>query len=323
MTWTTEFKPLSLVSNAARPSLVLTYLPSWSTITLTGPDKKSYLQGQVTCDVVTLEPNQSTLGAHCDAKGKMWSVFRLFHHNDSYALFQPRSAVEAELRELKKYAIFSKVEIAQSDEICLGLVGEQAQHYVDQLSPGQQGDVRTIEGGSAVKISNQRWLLVVSPQQAETISSQFTQTKCDESLWTLLDIIEAQPVLPQAEQNLHIPQAMNLQAVNAISFSKGCYTGQETVARAKYRGINKRAMYRVSGPCDTQNPSELLSLERSVGDNWRSAGSLLCQYQFSDQKATGLIILANDLDPDTRLRLSAQPAHQWTIEPLPYSLNDE
>ncbi len=323
MTWTTEFPALSLTSSDTLPSLALTYLSSWSTITLAGPDKKSYLQGQVTCDVVTLQEDDSTLGAHCDAKGKMWSIFRLFHHKDGYALFQPKSALEAELRELKKYGVFSKVEIEQGNDICLGVVGAQAQSYVDQLSGTDQGNVRQIGGGSAVKISDQRWLLVVSPEQAEKLSVQFTETKCDEMLWDLLNILEVQPVLEQSEQNQHIPQAMNLQAVGGISFSKGCYTGQETVARAKYRGINKRALYRVSGPCDTQSHTERLSLERSVGENWRSAGELLVQYQFNDHQASGLIILPNDLEANTQLRLTTQPEQIWHIEPLPYSLNEE
>ncbi len=323
MSWTTEFTPLSLASSDVLPLLMLSHLPSWSAITLVGPDRKSYLHGQVTCDVTALDPNESTLGAHCDAKGKMWSLFRLFRHNDGYALFQPRSAIEADLKEFRKYAVFSKVDIEQSPDVCLGVLGENAESYIDQLSGGQNGNVRTVEGGTAVKISAQRWLLLIDPARAETLANDFAQIKCDESMWYLFDITEANPVLEQAEQNQHIPQALNLQAIGGISFTKGCYTGQETIARAKYRGTNKRAMYRISGPFDAPM-TQMLTLERSVGENWRTAGNLLCQYQYSDGQATGLIILPNDLEPDTRLRIAGYPESIWTIDTLPYPLdNDE
>ena len=136
--------------------------------------------------------------------------------------------------------------------------------------------------------------------------------------------MDAQPKLSAAEQNEHIPQALNLQAIGGISFSKGCYTGQETVARAKYRGMNKREMRIVSGT--TEQPLTLdsaIELERSVGENWRGAGRLLNVYQFSDNTAIGLIVLPNNLDDDVELRLAEQPEHKWTIQPLPYSLEEE
>ncbi|MBY7976118.1 tRNA-modifying protein YgfZ [Vibrio fluvialis] len=323
MDWKNTFSPLSVNASDALPELMLTYLDSWGAITMVGADKKSYLQGQVTCNVVTLASDQSTFGAHCDAKGKVWSVFRLFHHHDGYAMFQPQSAIEAELRELKKYAIFSKVEIAESKDIALGVMGVQAQAYIDRLSDSQ-GDVRAIQGGTAVRISDLRWLLFVTPETAEQLATSTDATKVDSTLWTRFDIEEAIPVIERADQNEHIPQAVNVQAVGGISFTKGCYTGQETVARAKYRGINKRAMYIVAG--DVTQPltnSDAQEMERSVGENWRSAGRLIAHYTFADNTAIGLIVLPNNLEEDTELRLTAQPGTRWTIQPLPYSLDDE
>jgi folate-binding protein YgfZ len=320
MTWNITRTPFSLASSDSLPPLTFAHLDSWGTITIQGDDKTSFLQGQVTCNVATLDVEHSQLGAHCDAKGKMWSVFRLFHHQGAFCLFQPLSGIEAELRELKKYAIFSKVEINQGQDCCIAVLGEQAQSYIDQLIPGQSGDVRQCDGGSAVKVSPQRWLLLLDPAYATTLLENASAPIYDSSIWTLYDILEVQPALEQEEQNQHIPQAVNLQAVNGISFTKGCYTGQETVARAKYRGTNKRAMYRVSGP---RRESSATTLERSVGENWRSAGTLLNDFQFSDQQATGLIILPNDLEPGTLLRLSTEPEAIWCINDLPYSLEQE
>lgn len=323
MDWQNTLTPLAVTANDSLPPLMLTHLASWGAIIISGNDKKAYLQGQVTCNVVTLEPTQSTLGAHCDAKGKVWSVFRLFHHHDGYAMFQPLSAIEAELRELKKYAIFSKVNISQSQDIALGVMGEQAEQYINTLT-ADEGEVRLIDGGSAIKISSQRWLLLVSEQTAQQLMTQSEALKVTEETWTRFDIEEAVPVLGQADQNEHIPQAVNLQAFNGISFNKGCYTGQETVARAKYRGINKRAMYILQGNIEQPlNNDQPIMIERSVGENWRSAGQLMVHYTFADNTAIGLVVLPNNLEPETEFRLASQPNTRWFMQALPYSLTDE
>ncbi|ROV61227.1 tRNA-modifying protein YgfZ [Vibrio ponticus] len=321
MDWLNDFAPLSHQASDTLPELMLTHLDSWGVVTLIGNDAKSYLQGQVTCDVVQLDKEHSTFGAHCDAKGKVWSIFRLFHHQGGYALFEPKSAIEKQLAEIKKYAIFSKVEIEQSDAILLGVMGNQSTQFIDGLSD-EQGDVRAINGGTAVRIDQQRWLLVVAPDAATELIEHSAAVKVAESLWRRFDIEAALPIVEQEEQAEHIPQALNLHALHGISFKKGCYTGQETVARAKYRGINKRGMFIVKG--HTANElGEQTELERAVGDNWRGAGKLLAHYRFNDGETIGLVILPNNLEPETQLRLTSQPESVWTMQPLPYELDVE
>ena len=323
MDWKNTFQPLTHTHNDTLPELMMTHISDWGAIIMVGDDKKSYLQGQVTCDVVQLASDKSTLGAHCDAKGKVWSIFRLFHHNDGYALLQPQSAIEVELREIKKYAVFSKVTIEQTEDVVLGIMGTQADSFIDTLSE-ERGDVRVIEGGTAVKVAEARWALLVNQEAAQQLVESSTADKVSEAIWQYFEIIDAQPKLSAAEQNEHIPQALNLQVIGGISFAKGCYTGQETVARAKYRGMNKREMRIVSGSTEQPlNLDEVIELERSVGENWRGAGRLLNVYQFSDNTAIGLVVLPNNLDDDVKLRLTSQPDQQWAIQPLPYSLEEE
>ncbi|UYI46653.1 tRNA-modifying protein YgfZ [Vibrio natriegens] len=322
MEWQTRFSALPLSTQDTLPELSISLLDNLGVITMVGDDKKSYLQGQVTCDVVSLEKDQSTLGAHCDAKGKVWSVFRLFHHQDGYGLIQPKSALEIELKEIKKYAVFSKVTIEESNDIILGVAGSQANSFIDGISE-ESDDVRAISGGTAVKVSDNRWLLLLTSDAAQSMIENADATLTTHELWNRFEIEAALPFVPAAAQNEHIPQALNLQALGGISFTKGCYTGQETVARAKYRGTNKRAMYIVKGATATNLNDEPVQLERSVGENWRSVGALLTHYQFADNQAIGLIVLPNNLDDDTRLRLVSQPECEWTIAELPYSLDDE
>ncbi|GAM57170.1 folate-dependent protein for Fe/S cluster synthesis [Vibrio ishigakensis] len=300
------------------PALAWTELNQWKAITVTGDDKKSYLQGQVTCDLVTLDLGSSTLGAHCDAKGKMWSIFRLFNHAEGYALWQPASGIDTAFTELKKYSVFSKVEMNISDAVSLGVLGEKAETFIDTLSESRDS-VRAIEGGSAVKVDDQRWLLLVDSNTAEQLKAKLTDTEqLDAGIWDGLDIAQGIPRIEAKDQSQHIPQNLNLQALGGVSFEKGCYTGQETVARAKYRGMNKRVMRIISGTAQ----GDSFEFERQVGENWRGAGEALAHYVAEDGTAMALIVVNKDLEDETKLRLKEAPENIWKLEPLPYALDD-
>ncbi len=323
MNWQPQLQSLQLTPSTSLPRLTFSPLTSWGAIEIVGEDKKSYLQGQVTCDVVSLEASDSTLGAHCEAKGKVWSIFRLCHTSRGYAMLQPKSAITAELAEIKKYAVFSKVTIEESSQHVIGVMGDDALSWVDSHFEGT-GSVRQHDDSSAIQIDASRWMLLVSDQFiAEYIESSDVFV-CDEKYWSRFDIEQALPYLTAENQNAHIPQAFNLQALGGISFNKGCYTGQETVARAKYRGINKRMMAIIEGQLPSLDAvDEALELERAVGENWRSAGPILNHFQFDDGHWIANAIIANNLEPDTTLRIKQAPQAQLSILPLPYSLEDE
>ncbi len=102
-------------SSSARLPLTLMTLDDWALATITGKDSENYLQGQVTADVAQMTDHQHLLAAHCDAKGKMWSNLRLFREPEGFAWIERRNVRDAQLTELKKYAIFAKVTIAPDD----------------------------------------------------------------------------------------------------------------------------------------------------------------------------------------------------------------
>lgn len=328
MKWQDKFLPHPLNQGEQLTGLFCTNLTSWKAIQVTGDDKKSYLQGQITCDIVKLDPDKSTLGAHCDAKGKVWSIFRLFAHNQGYALLQHASAIDTALSEIKKYAVFSKVDISISNETVLGIAGSEVHDFIDNIAEGS-GEVRQLRGGNgtAVKVDELRWVLILEQEAAENLlSEKMTSertcfTLADESLWDKFDIENAIPRVTADNQNQHIPQTFNLHALQGISFSKGCYTGQETVARAKYRGTNKRSMFIVQSE-QSVPLTDKIELERSVGENWRSAGQLLCHYRYTDGKTIGLIVLPNNLESDARFRQAGKPDILWSMIALPYSLEE-
>ena len=110
----TPFSPRQPAASARLP-LTLISLDDWALATLSGADAEKYLQGQVTADVSQMTEHQHLLAAHCDPKGKMRSNLRLFRRHDGFAFIERRSLQEAQLKELKKYAVFSKVTIALDD----------------------------------------------------------------------------------------------------------------------------------------------------------------------------------------------------------------
>ncbi|CAH0527157.1 tRNA-modifying protein YgfZ [Vibrio hippocampi] len=304
MDWFPAHKTLEISASTPAPNLMFTRLASWGVIEMTGDDKKSYLQGQVTCDVVSLNEDASVLGAHCDAKGKVWSLFRLFNTPRGYGMAQPLSAIEKELTELKKYAIFSKVEIITSELPLFGVIGEEAEQWINDHFPSQ-GDVRQSEQSTAIKIDGQRWMVLCDQAFASQHLMNNEDAWVTEALWRKMDIEAGLPILEAEQQNAHIPQAFNLDQLGGISFHKGCYTGQETVARAKYRGINKRMMATLSGELESDLDLSAIEIERSVGDNWRKAGDVLASY-YADKEFVALVILPNNLDDDTQFRVTGQ-----------------
>lgn len=324
----TPFPP-RLPCASARLPLTLMTLDDWALATITGADSEKYLQGQVTNDVAQLTEHQHLLVAHCDAKGKMWSNLRLFRRNDGFAWIERRSVREAQLSELKKYAVFSKVTIAADDEhVLLGVAGFQARAALANLFstlPDQQTQV-VQDGDTQILWFEQpaeRFLLVTDVATAERITETLRgEAQLNNSQqWLALNIEAGLPVIDAANSAQFLPQATNIQALGGISFKKGCYTGQEMVARAKFRGANKRALWYLAGKA-SRVPEAGEDLEMKMGENWRRTGTVLAAAQLEDGRLLVQVVMNNDMEPDSVFRVR-DDSFTLAIEPLPYSLEEE
>jgi len=315
-------------SASARLPLTLMTLDDWALATLTGADSEKYLQGQVTADVAALTEHQHLLAAHCDAKGKMWSNLRLFRRDGGFALIERRSIRDAQLTELKKYAVFSKVTIAPDDEhVLLGVAGFQARaalaNVFTTLPDAEKQVVQ--EGATSIlwfEHPAERFLLVTDVATAELIAEKLRgEAQLNNSQqWLALNIEAGLPVIDAANSAQFIPQATNLQALGGISFKKGCYTGQEMVARAKFRGANKRALWYLAGKA-SRLPEPGEDLELKMGENWRRTGTILAAVQLEDGRLLVQAVMNNDMEPDSVFRVR-DDANTLSIEPLPYSLEE-
>ncbi len=323
----TPFSPRQPVASARLPLTLMT-LDDWALATLVGLDSEKYLQGQVTADVSQMTEHQHQLAAHCDPKGKMWSNLRLFRRQDGFALIERRSLRDAQLAELKKYAVFSKVTIAADDElVLLGVAGFQARAALKNLFselPDAEKQV-THDGATSLlwfEHPAERFLLVTDVATAERVTQALRgEAQLNNSQqWLALNIEAGIPVIDAANSGQFIPQATNLQALGGISFKKGCYTGQEMVARAKFRGANKRALWYLAGQA-SRVPEAGEDLELKMGENWRRTGTVLAAVQLDDGRLLVQAVMNNDMEPDSVFRVR-EDVNTLSIEPLPYSLEE-
>lgn len=315
-------------SASARLPLTLITLDDWALASITGADSEKYMQGQVTADVNQLTEQQHLLVAHCDAKGKMWSNLRLFRDGDGFAWIERRSLREAQLTELKKYAVFSKVAIAPDDErVLLGIAGFQARAALANIfSELPNSEKQVVSEGASTLLwfehPAERFLLITDVATAESLTEKLRGEAAlnNSQQWLALDIEAGIPVIDSANSGQFIPQATNLQALGGISFKKGCYSGQEMVARAKFRGANKRALWSLAGKA-SRVPEAGEDLELQMGENWRRTGTILAAVQLDDGQVLVQVVMNNDMEADSvfRVRNDANTLH---IVPLPYSLEE-
>ena len=263
-----------------------------------GVDAEKYLQGQLTTDVVALPSGATTLTAHCDPKGKMSAIFRLLKvSNEQFFLLVKKDLLPSALDALKKYAVFSKVSFDLRDWRIIGVIGEKCGKITPHFS---------------LEIDRQRSILLNETELPVNFNG-------NEKIWEVADIQAGLPNLSPQTQNEFIPQALNLQAIeHAISFNKGCYIGQETVARAKYRGANKRAMFVFKA--QTQQEAEIGSeIEMQIESNWRKTGTITSAVNL-DGVLWLQVVMNNDTTAKQKFRLLNGVPLEYVV--LPYSLGE-
>lgn len=311
--------------NELPPAFAIT-LDNISAVTLSGEEQVKYLQGQVTCDVDKLPESKLLNGAHCNAKGKVFSAFRLLARQDKLLLIQTKNSIEQSLTELKKFGVFAKVDITQdTNNAYLAIAGQDASTKLAELYqeiPDTLTPVVHINNTTLVYLAGSisRYLIIDDADAISAVSAALDLPTYENTVWDLLEITEGFPLLSTASVGEYVPQMLNLQAINGISFTKGCYLGQETVARMQYLGKNKRALFALHGTNMAVEAGDII--EKKLGDNWRKAGDVLASYQADDKQSYVQGILANDIDESTELRVKAQTSNLTQL-PLPYNLTTE
>lgn len=309
------------------PGLVLCPLNNWDLISVTGTDRITFLQGQLTCDIEKLATGEQTLAAHCNPQGKVWSISRVIVLEDRILLTQPSSVSEVQLPELRKYAAFSKVTIQKETEYqFFGLAGSKSTEYITTEidSSATTKTSQLLEDDTVIikqPYPSLRYLILMKNDAAKLQLSKL-QDKAevfDDSLWNAMNIASGVGFIEAETSGQFIPQMLNLQVLNGISFTKGCYIGQETIARAKYRGANKRALFILTGRA-VDCPKTGQTVEVLLNNNWKRTGTVISGCQYGDGHIEILAVLPKDTNTDDIFQIKEIDNSTLYYAPLPYQI---
>ena len=245
--------------DSPEPGCALVDLSELGLIAIAGPDAMDFLQGQVSNDLRELSDTHSQLSSHCSAKGRMLANFRALRIEDSLFLVLPRSQVPALLKRLRMFTLRAKVQVDDASDalVCAGIIGDCGDATLAAVFGGLPDDdngLARYQQTTLIRVAGptRRWLLIGPAGQVEPIwaSAAATAAEADPDLWALHDIRAGIPVIRPETSDAFVPQMTNMQLIDGVSFHKGCYTGQEVVARMQYLGKLRRRMYRAEVETD-------------------------------------------------------------------------
>ncbi|WP_228125762.1 YgfZ/GcvT domain-containing protein [Alcaligenes faecalis] len=207
-------------------------LPDLCVLQFQGADAVSFLHAQVSNDLEHLAADRACIAAYCTAKGRSLATMVLWREQDEtvFALVR-RDLSEALIKRLRMFVLRSKVTISLAELQVYGVADQSAAQAVWNLQ--REGDDTLIQAPGDLDGLNRHWR--ISPQQD-------TNAQASEGRWETADILAGLPWISADTQDLFIPQTLNLDLIDGINFKKGCYPGQEVVARSHYRGTIKRRM---------------------------------------------------------------------------------
>lgn len=314
--------PNSLPGNSATTAFALNDI---NIIHAVGEDAEKFLQGQLTIDVAALGEHEWRFAGHCDNKGKVWSILRIARATEGFWLLQPQATASACLAQLHKFSVFSKVTFtdvsaAWQPYAVTGINAAELLASQYQLNCSQPC---TLGSGTVQQQQNQQlWqlaegvLLLLLPASASAPQAPALNISgpAANQAWLALQIEHNWPVLSTSLQQTYVPQMLNLDILAGISFKKGCYIGQETIARMHYKGMNKRRLFQLSGYSESI-PTPTTDLEVQMGENWRRAGAVISAVRYDNDVMAIQAVLPSDISNTAVLRIKGQEHSKFTLCP--------
>jgi len=300
-------------------------------IAVRGAEAESFLQGQLTNDVGAITDDRALPGAWCSPKGRVLSSFLVLRHDGALLLQLPASLLDATLKRMRMFVLRAEATLEDASDtwMRMGVVGPKAVSCLEARFahlPQAPGDVTRDEGITAVRLagSRPRIELVAARKALEPLWNDCRQAALtgDARAWTLLDIEAGIANIEPITSDAFVPQMINLDRIGGISFTKGCYVGQEIVARTQHLGRIKRRMYRgrLHGAMALAAGD---ALHLSAGDTAAKA-----QVVNAEPAPDGGFELLAVMPIETAAALSGsetvlEGGARLTLEDLPYALEDE
>ncbi|MDD4880788.1 MAG: folate-binding protein [Gallionellaceae bacterium] len=235
----------------ARDALVVADLSHWGLIAFSGDDAQTFLHGQITNDLRNLGPERAVFAGYCSAKGRMLANFLVCKRGGDILVMLPESLRETVQKRLAMFILRAKVKArdAGSEWVRLGLSGPGAAALLAEAMGAVPGaEIMAMahsETTFAIRLGDNRFDLFVAPEQAPALWQRLAvqARPVGAAAWDWLMVDAGIPAILPQTQDQFVPQMANMVELGGVSFQKGCYPGQEIVARSQYLGSQKRRMY--------------------------------------------------------------------------------
>lgn len=311
--------------------LVVSDLSQFCLVTVSGKDQYAFLQGQLTNDIEKVTDHHSQLSGYCNQKGRLLASFRIFKHKDNLVLKLPRELHESTFKRLQMYVMRSDVKFAPcSDDLTgIGFSGpgadsELSKHFTD--IPSDTDNVTQINEVTIIRIAgpHPRFEIYATPEKLKNLWQKLdvNAAAIGPEAWQLLDIHAGQPTIYEQTVEAFVPQMVNLELINGVSFKKGCYTGQEIVARMHYLGKLKRRMYLIHiNSNEPVVPGAALYCPDSTSG--QGTGNIVLASLASDSGTDALAVIQISNATSQGLRLYDENGPEITLSEQPYSFPPE
>jgi len=292
----------------------LAELRQYGVLEVTGAEARAFLHGQLTADVQRLGNDRAQYAGWCSAKGRLLASFVVVPRGDGFLLQLSRDLAAAVTKRLSMFVLRAKVKIEDASDRWLqfGVWGDDAARALAELGLAPSAaDFHVGRSAEAIciRMAADRYL-VVAPA-SERAKWAALAPAVDEREWMLEEIHAGRPLITQATHDQFVPQMVNFERLGALDFQKGCYPGQEIVARAQYRGQVKRRMVRVRSSAPLHAGQDLYS-----HDTPGEASGTVVNAAADEALA---VVTIGALETGAALR-SAPEASPLEVLPLPYSV---
>lgn len=307
----------SWVTMHSDPQTSLAELRHAGLIRVSGADAVAFLQGQLSTDLDKLTPIAHQLSSWNNAKGRVVTLLRLFRRGDDICMSLPAALQPTVLKRLGMYVLRSKVALtdASSHLVCLGLMGDRA-HALLAKAGLSAPEVNALSSDGAVQILRlhgqaPRFEIYGDPAAMAALQSKLSEAgakTADEDQWALQTILAGEPTIYPETSEHFVAQMLGLDELGGIDYKKGCYIGQEVIARAHYRGGVKRHLVRAEAQAGTalkpgtelqakgatEPVAEVVDARRDAQGRWQLLAVLQDEYRDAELAcgATSVKVLA-------------------------------
>ncbi|MDP2822257.1 MAG: folate-binding protein YgfZ [Sulfuritalea sp.] len=311
---------------AARDGTVLAPLTEDGLIRATGEEAAAFLHNLLTNDVKNLEPGSARFAGLCTAKGRLIATFTIWHDGAELLLMLSSDILPGILKKLSMYVLRSKVRLSDAGEnrVLLGLAGPDAGNLLADLGatpPAAPMQTTAFDGGQVIRLDERRFVLSLTPASAIDFWTKLSGkvSPIGTAAWRWLEITAGRPRIVAATQEAFIPQMVNMEvpALKGVSFHKGCYPGQEIVARTQYLGKVKRRMVRAR--LDAAFPAGTDVFTPEAGD--QHCGALVTVAPSPEGGFECLVVVQSSGHDAGEVHVGSPTGPRLEFLPLPYAID--